>query len=176
MVVRGKALTRLEELLAQLEQTQGDVSSRMQELGTADRDAAAALGVDWRSFAWVRDRIGQLLTVQRRQADREVLAKELLRAQQDLAEQIGKARDQASRQFLEAQSTSLKKQLEKISRDQQVTEEEHAELALLENARADLATLQGRQEKVLRRVQIMIRERMSVLTPVPATPGASGSR
>ena len=39
----------------------------------AERDAARALGVEWRRFTWVRDQIGRLLTSQRQHEDQRLL-------------------------------------------------------------------------------------------------------
>ncbi|OYV92637.1 MAG: hypothetical protein B7Z68_10110, partial [Acidobacteria bacterium 21-70-11] len=72
VAVRARALQRLEAALADVESKGGDVLAHVQELSVAERDAARALGVDWRRFTWVRDQIGRLLTSQRQQEDQRL--------------------------------------------------------------------------------------------------------
>ncbi len=153
MAVRARALQRLETALADVESKGGDVLAHVQELSVAERDAARALGVDWRRFTWVRDQIGRLLTSQRQQEDQRLLQAELRRSKDDLEAQLKAAGDAATRQFLEAQIKALSAQLDRLERDRQIPAPQVQEMRVLESARAEIATLQGRQDKIQHRLQ-----------------------
>jgi chromosome segregation ATPase len=171
LAVRSKALQRLEDALVEVEQSGGDVLTHVQELTVAEREAARSLGVEWRRFTWVRDQVGRLLTTQRQREDQRVLLAELTRAKQDLSAQLEAARDSASRQFLEAQLKTLNSQLEKLDKDQRLPTPRVEEMKLLESARAEIATLQGRQDRVQRRLQELLQRAAQVSpSPVPTTP------
>jgi chromosome segregation ATPase len=171
LAVRGRALQRLEDALTDVEQSGGDVLSHVQELTVAEREAARSLGVEWRRFTWVRDQVGRLMTSQRQREDQRVLAAELTRARQDLSVQVEAARDPASRQFLEAQLKALNTQMEKLEREQQLPAPQVEEAKLLESARAEIATLQGRQDRVQHRLQVLLERSASAsATPHPARP------
>jgi hypothetical protein len=171
LAVRGRALQRLEDALTEVEQTGGDVLRHVQELTVAEREAARSLGVEWRRFTWVRDQVGRLLTSQRQREDQRVLVAELTRARQDLSVQLEVARDPASRQFLEAQLKALNTQMEKLERDQQLPTPQAEEAKLLEAARAEIATLQGRQDRVQHRLQVLLaRTAAASVTPLPSRP------
>ncbi len=172
LAVRGKALQKLEDALSGVEQSGGDVLAHVQEVTVAEREAARALGVEWRRFTWVRDQIGRLLTAQRQHEDQRLLLGELTRAKQDLAEQLAAARDPASRQFLEAQLKALTAQLEKLEREERVPAPEAGEMKLLESARAEVATLQGRQDRVQHRIQELLRR--AAEAPASPRPTAGG--
>lgn len=167
VAVRGRALQRLEDALTEVEAGGGDILGRVQELTVAERDAARSLGVDWRRYTWVRDQVGRLMTSQRQHEDQRVLAAELTRARQDLSTQLEAARDPASRQFLEAQLKALDVQLEKLDRERRIPPPQAEEAKLLESARAEIATLQGRQDKVQHRLQALL-ERSAVPPTQPA--------
>jgi len=171
LAVRGKALQKLEDALDVVEQSGGDVLTHVQELTVAERDAARSLGVEWRRFTWVRDQVGRMLTTQRQREDQRVLLAELGRAKQDLAAQLRVSRDAASRQFLEAQLKALDGQLEKLDSEQHLPTPRAEEMKLLESARAEIAMLQGRQDRVQRRLQELLqRASRPGATPI-ATPG-----
>ncbi|HVN31212.1 MAG TPA: hypothetical protein VMT45_04435 [Thermoanaerobaculaceae bacterium] len=167
LAVRGRALQRLEDALTEVEQSGGDILGRVQELTVAERDAARALGADWRRYTWVRDQVGRLLTSQRQREDQRVLAAELTRARQDLSAQLEVARDPASRQFLEAQLKALTVQVQNLEREQQVPPPQAEEARLLESARAEIATLQGRQDRVQHRLQVLLERSGASATPRP---------
>jgi hypothetical protein len=170
LTVRSKALQKLEDALDEVEKSGGDVLAHVQELTVAERDAARSLGVEWRRFTWVRDQVGRLLTTQRQREDQRVLLAELTRAKQDLTAQLQISRDAASRQFLEAQLKVLDGQLEKIESEQHLPTPKAEEMKLLEAARAEIAILQGRQDRVQRRVQELLqRAARSGATPVPTS-------
>jgi DNA anti-recombination protein RmuC len=172
LAVRGKALQRLEDALSDVEQGGGDVLAHVQEVTVAERDASRALGVEWRRFTWVRDQIGRLLTAQRQHEDQRLLLGELTRAKQDLAAQLAAARDPASRQFLEAQLKALSGQLEKLEREQRLPAPKAEEMKLLESSRAEVATLQGRQDRVQHRIQELLqRAAEEFATPRPTAGG-----
>ncbi len=165
LAVRSRALQKLEDALTEVEARGGDVLAHVQELTVAEREAARSLGVDWRRFTWVRDQVGRLLTTQRQREDQRVLLAELNRARQDLTAQLAVSRDSASRQFLEAQLKALEGQLEKISGDQRLPTLRAEEMTILAAARAEIATLQGRQDRVQRRLQELIQRAAQAATP-----------
>jgi hypothetical protein len=170
LAVRGRALQRLEDALTDVEQSGGDILGHVQELTVAERDAARALGVDWRRYTWVRDQVSRLMTGQRQREDQRVLVAELTRARQDLSAQLEAARDPASRQFLDAQLKALNVQVEKLEREQQVPPPQAEEARLLEAARAEIATLQGRQDRVQHRLQVLLERATASATPRPTRP------
>jgi len=170
LAVRGRALQRLEDALTDVEQSGGDILGHVQELTVAEREAARALGADWRRYTWVRDQVGRLMTSQRQREDQRVLAAELTRARQDLSAQLEVARDPASRQFLEAQLKALTAQVENLEREQRVPPPQAEEARLLESARAEIATLQGRQDRVQHRLQALLDRSASSATPRPSRP------
>ena len=170
LAVRGRALQRLEDALTEVEGSGGDVLAHVQELTVAEREAARSLGVEWRRFTWVRDQVGRLMTSQRQHEDQRVLAAELTRARQDLSAQLEAARDPASRQFLEAQVKALSVQMEKLNRDQHLPSPRVEEAKVLESVRAEIATLQGRQDKVQRRLQALLESAAGSATPHPTEP------
>lgn len=167
LAVREKALLRLEGALDEVESRGGDVLAQVQEVTVAERDAARALGAEWRRFTWVRDQIGRLMTSQRQHEDQRLLGTELARAREDLRAQLAAARDPAGRQFLDAQLKALTAQLEKLEHDRQVPAPQAEELRELESARAEIATLQGRQDRIQHRLQELL-QRASAGTATPA--------
>jgi hypothetical protein len=166
VTVRNRALQRLEEALADTDQAGAVILTRVKDLGAAERESAEALGVEWRVYARVRDHLARLLTAQRQREDRTLLAAELSRAQQDLSAQLSEAHDPASRQFLEAQINGLTQQLERLKKEQVQGPREIEELRVLESGRADIALLQGRQEKIQRRLQDLLAR---AVTPAPTS-------
>ncbi len=170
LAVRSKALQRLEDALAEVEANGGDVLARVQEITVAERDAARALGVEWRRFTWVRDQVGRLMTSQRQHEDQRLLAAELGKAKEDLGAQLAAARDAASRQFLEAQLKVVTEQLEKLNREREVAAPRAEELRVLESARAEIATLQGRQDKVQHRIQELLQRAANAAQAPAAVP------
>ena len=170
IAVRSKALQRLEDALAEVERSGGDVLGRVQELTVAEREAARSLGVEWRRFTWIRDEIGRLLTSQRQHEDQRVLDTELSRSREDLEAQLKSARDPATRQFLEPQLKVLSAQLGAVTRDRKLPGPEAEELRVLESARAEIATLQGRQDRVQHRLQELL-QRASGAAPAASGPG-----
>ncbi|MBZ5589210.1 MAG: hypothetical protein LAO05_11675 [Acidobacteriia bacterium] len=167
LAVRSKALQRLEDALADVEAKGGDVLAHVQELTVAEREAGRALGVEWRRFTQVREQIGHLLTSQRQHEDQRLLGAELTRAKEDLKAQLDAARDPASRQFLEAQLKVIGDQLDKLNRERQVPAPQAEEQRVLESARAEIATLQGRQDRAQHRLQELLQRAAS------ATPGTT---
>jgi chromosome segregation ATPase len=171
LAVREKALLRLEGALDEVESRGGDVLAQVQEVTVAERDAARALGAEWRRFTWVRDQIGRLMTSQRQHEDQRLLGTELARAREDLRAQLAAARDPASRQFLDAQLKALTAQLEKLEHDRQVPAPQAEELRELESARAEIATLQGRQDRIQHRLQELLQRGAAASGPAAvATP------
>ena len=167
LAVRSKAMQRLEDALGDVEENGGDVLAHVQELTVAEREAARALGVDWRRFTQVRDQIGHLLTSQRQHEDQRLLGAELARAKEDLRAQLDAARDPAGRQFLEAQLKVIGEQLDKLNRERQIPAPQAEEQRVLESARAEIATLQGRQDRVQHRLQELLqRAANAAATPV----------
>ncbi len=163
--MRGRALTYIEEALTLVERGGGGPVSSVQELGVAEQRAAGSYRVPWARYSWIRNEIGRLASLQRRAQDARVLAIELERTRGDLQSQLGAARDSASRQFLEAQIARLSVELERLKSERVPTAEEVAGMALLDSARAELAMLQGRQERLQRRLRDSIRRERPVAGP-----------
>lgn len=168
ITVRDKALQRLEDALDEAETSGGDVVSQVQDLGAAERDAARGLGVEWRQYVSVREHVGRLLSAQRQQEDQRLLVAELTRAKQDLEAQLAIATDAAGHQFLEAQIKSVSAQLERLGRETRAAGPRAPEFELLTSFRASLATQQGRQEHLLKRLQDVMRRTVESEKPNPA--------
>jgi hypothetical protein len=176
LAVRAKALTRLESEVAAAEDHGGSVLSRVAELSTAERDAVGSLGFDWRRYRWVREEVASLIAAQRQREDSNLLTLELTRARDDLLVQLKVAKDPASRQFLEAQVTSLDTQLEKLKTGRPVSAEEAQGLDLIAGARAELAVQQGRQDRVQRRVRDLVQRERAGGVPAPTAAPKTGAR
>ncbi len=156
LAVRNRALQRLEDAVSEVEVRGGDLVSKVEELSEAERQAAAGLGVDWPTYVAVRDEVARVLSLQRQREDVHLLALELSHTRQDLAAQLREARDAASRQFLEAQLKNLDSQLERLAVERAPTVAEQAEERVVQAVRADLATLQGRQDRLQRRIRDLL--------------------
>jgi len=176
LAVRAKALSRLENEVATAEQHGGSVLSRVVELSTAERDAVASLGFDWRHYRWVREEVASLIAAQRQREDSELLTLELSRARDDLLAQLKVAKDPASKQFLEAQVASLNTQLAKLKAGRPVTPVEAKGMELIAGARAELAVQQGRQDRIQRKLRELVQRERAGGAPAPAAgknqPGA----
>lgn len=158
IAVKGRALRQLEEALAASSDEGGDALAQLKDLVVVEREAAAALGADWQRYTWVKEEIARLLALQRQGEDAKLLALELERSKQDLATQLSRCRDAASRQFLQAQIDSLEHQLEVLERGQVLDPRSAAELTLIESARVQLAELQGQQDRIQRRIRALVRQ------------------
>jgi hypothetical protein len=169
LAVRSRALLRLEEALAAGFVPAGDVLARLEDIGVAERAAAQALGVEWGRYTRIRQEVGRLLGAQRRHDDARVLAAELARTRDDLAAQLARVRDQASREFLAAQIETLERKLGELEQERTLPAAEVEQLALIEEARAELATLQGRQEQIQRRAREILEKARAAAVPT-ATP------
>lgn len=173
LAVRDRAMDRLEESLENAPVDRDALLDRVDDITAAERDAAQALGVDWSDYSWVREELGRLLADQRQREDARILTLELERSRDDLEAQLEQVRDEASREFLRAQVTAIDGRLDRLERDQLVPAIEARALALVEEARADLATLQGRQDRIQRRLRELLQEARSreaaQVTPVPRT-------
>lgn len=165
VAVKGKALRQLEEALGQAEGGGGEVLGRLKDLVTSEREAAAALGVDWERYNWVKEEIARVLALQRQGEDARVLALELERSRDDLRAQLERTRDGASRQFLEAQIHSLERQLAVIAEERVLDPQVQASLRLVEAARVELAELQGRQDLLQKRIRELVRQERGADTP-----------
>lgn len=165
LAVRGRALDRLEASLDELSAAGGDVASRVQELSAAERQAARAVGVEWRRYSWVREEVARLLALQRQEEDAALLEAELDRARGELKSQLQVARDRASREFLEAQLKSLDSQLDKLKQGRKLTPQQADRMALLSNFRAQLAMQQGRLERLQKRIRDLVRAARAEATP-----------
>ncbi|MGE5236985.1 MAG: hypothetical protein ACM3O7_11615 [Acidobacteriota bacterium] len=177
LTVRNRALQRLEDSVAEVEAKGGDVVSSVEELGVAERRTAGGLGVDWQRYAAVREEVGRLMALQRRQEDARTLSLELSNARDDLTAQLRAARDPASRQFLEAQLKRLSGQLADLDRERQPTAEEVEQLKLLEHYRAQIAIQQGRQERLQRQIaELLEKNRVGGSAPVRVRASGGASR
>ena len=172
LAVRTKALQKIEDALDGVRVADASLVTRLGDTANAERTAASALGVPWSVYIWVRDEIARLLSEQRQQEDARVLAVELARTRKDLVWQLENVRDEASRQFLRAQVASLDAKLTTIERERKLSPEAARQLALLSDARADLATLQGRQDRIQRHLRELLAVARSaaatgIVTPTP---------
>lgn len=165
LAVRGRALQRLEESLEDVLRTGGDVGTRVKELSAAEREAAAALGVEWRRYVWVREEVARLMTLQRQEEDVALLRAELEKALEELDQQLKVARDRASREFLEAQRRTLERQHAKLADPTRTTQARAEAMELLASFRAELAVQQSRQEKLQRRLREILRSVRAEATP-----------
>lgn len=157
VAVRSKALQKLEESLEEVLRQGGDVGTRVKELSAAEREAAAAMGVEWRRYVWVREEVARLLTLQRQEEDVALLKSEVERALEELDQQLKVARDRASREFLQAQRTALEGQHAKLVESAQTSPARAEAMILLESFRAELAVQQSRQERLQRRIRDTLR-------------------
>lgn len=157
VAVRGRALQKVEEALAADEARGPRSAAALPDLGEAEREAAAALGVEYRRYLWARDRTARVLAMQRQAEDRRRLVAELARTQSDLLGQIGQTSDAASREFLEAQVRSLETQIASLRREQHDGHGVEAEAALVAAMRVDLAVLHSREERLQERLRQLVR-------------------
>jgi len=123
----------------------------------AERQAAGGLGVDWARYTGTREQVARLRSRQRRSEDTQRLLLELRGARDDLASQLAIARDPASRQFLEAQLRTLAGQIGELESERELTPSEQSQLELLESYRAEVALLNGRQERIEREARALAR-------------------
>jgi hypothetical protein len=163
ITVRNRALTRLEETLEEVRAGRADRLAAALELMPAERQAAGGLGVDWARYTGAREQVARLRSRQRRSEDTQRLLLELRGARDDLASQLAIARDPASRQFLEAQLRTLAGQIAELESERELTPSEQSQLLLLESYRAEVALLNGRQERIEREARALARP--------PGTPG-----
>jgi hypothetical protein len=157
VAVRTKALQRLEDALEKLSGDQAGAVAQLGELSSAERDAAAALGMDWSRYRWARARANQVMTAQRQAEDRRLLVGELSRVRDDLLSQMATTTDGASREFLQAQLASVETQLARLKEDQKLPPGLAREAELLATARVDLAMLAGREERLQERLRQALR-------------------
>ncbi|MCU0293916.1 MAG: hypothetical protein MUF10_18360 [Thermoanaerobaculaceae bacterium] len=157
VAVRVKALQRLEESVTRAEQGPSPDLAGVLELRLAEREAAAALGIDWRHYTWARDRTAHVMTEQRQAEDRRLLVGELARTRDDLLSQMAQSTDSASREFLQAQLASVETQLGRLQQDLRQSPQMVEEEKLLDAARVDLATLLSRQERLQERLRLLLR-------------------
>ena len=171
VAVRGRALQRQEAEIDQMSGASEDLLEEISDFAAAEREAARSLGVGWAHYRWIRQEIGRLLSEQRHQEDSRLLALELARTRDDLAAQLKQVRDEASRQFLQAQLARLDAKLSQIQEDQNLPPNEARELKLVEAVRAELALLQGRQDRIQRRIREMLQKTHEDATPAPTPAG-----
>jgi TolA-binding protein len=157
ITVRNRALTRLEETLDEVRAGRADRLAAALELMPAERQAAGGLGVDWVRYTGTREQVARLRSRQRRSEDTQRLLLELRGARDDLASQLAIARDPASRQFLEAQLRTLAGQIGELESERELTPSEQSQLELLESYRAEVALLNGRQERIEREARALAR-------------------
>lgn len=153
LVVRARALEQVEARLAGLPHDLADVPRHIQELRVAEREAAAAVGTDWRRYLWARDRVDQLLTLERQRGDRRLLLTELERTSRELAKQLGLAKDAATREAIRVRMAGIQRQVANLRGEQKLDPIEAEDLKLVAAVRAELADLDTRQEAVQKRVK-----------------------
>jgi hypothetical protein len=156
VTVRTKALERVEAALASLPKTGGDPTGHIQEIQVAERDSVNAMGVQWAHYLWVKDRVGQLLTLERQAEDRHLLLTELESTRNELILQQSHARDAASRQAIEVRLEGIKRQVEEMHVEELLSPEEQAELALIDALRPEAAALSSRQEAIQKKVKELL--------------------
>lgn len=161
IAVKGKALRQLEEALAASENEGGDVLSRVKDLAASEREAALALGVSWKRYSWVKEEIARALSEQRQREDAQLLTLELRRSKEDLEAQLERSTDEAAREFLQAQISTLDQQLGAMERERTLAPVATEQLRLLETVRAELAELQGQQDRLQRRIRELVRSSRS---------------
>lgn len=157
VAVRGRALQRVEEVAAVAEARGPGSTASLPDLGEAEREAAAALGVEYRRYLWARDRTARVLALQRQAEDRRLLVGELTRTQADLLIQMGQTSDPASREFLQAQVRSIEAQVARLRKELAGAPGVEAEVALIEAVRVDLALLHSREERVQEKLRQLVR-------------------
>lgn len=157
VAVRGRALQRVEEVAAVVEARGPGSAASLPDLGEAEREAAAALGVEYPRYLWARDRTARVLAMQRQAEDRRLLVGELTRTQADLLIQMGQTSDPASREFLQAQIRSIEAQVARLRKELAGAPGVEAEVALIEAVRVDLALLHSREERVQEKLRQLVR-------------------
>jgi hypothetical protein len=168
LAVRGRALQRLEGELTTLERQGGDVTSRVEELSAAEREAAESQGVGWRRYDAVRLRVSQLLTMERRRDDRRVLIGELERTRAELVRQQGTVKDPATRQAIGTRLAGIDGRLADLHRGQEIAESDKAEMVVLDAARPELAALDRRQEVIQQRIKTVLERHAPATVATPA--------
>ena len=168
LAVRGRALQRLESDLTGLELQGGDVSSRVEELSAAERVATEMQGLEWRRYDAIRQRVSQLLTVERQRDDRRVLIGELERTRMEMVRQQATVKDPATRQAIEARLAGLAARLTDLRRGQEVGASDREEMAVVDAARPELAALDRRQEAIQQRIKAALERHAPAVVPTPA--------
>lgn len=158
IAVRGRALRKIEDLLAQVEDNGVGELPGAPDLSVAEREAAMALGVEHWRYVWTRDRAAHVLAMQRQAEDRHLLVSELTRTRNDLLAQMAQTTDAASREFLQAQLRSVEVQVSKLHEEHGFTPAVAEEARLLEKARVDLALLASREERLQERLRQLVRK------------------
>lgn len=158
VAVRGRALRKIEDLLAQVEEEGGRELPGAPDFSLAEREAATALGVEHWRYAWTRDRAAKVLAMQRQAEDRRLLVSELSRTRNDLLAQMAQTTDAASREFLQAQLRSVEVQVSKLHEEHGFTSAIAEEARLLETVRVELAILASREERLQEKLRQMVRK------------------
>ncbi len=161
VAVRGRALQKVEERVAAEEARGSGPAASLPDLAEAEREAAAALGVEHGRYVWARERTARVLAMQRLAEDRRLLIGELTRTQVDLLNQLGQTSDPASREFLQAQVGSIEAQVARLRKELAGEPGVEAEVALIEAVRVDLALLHSREEKVQEKLRQLVRRQAS---------------
>jgi hypothetical protein len=165
--VRGRALQRLEADVTALERQGGDVSSRVEELSAAERGAAEVQGLAWRRYDTIRQRVSQLLTLERQRDDRRVLIGELERTRLELARQQGLVHDPATRQAIDGRLAGIADRLAELRRGQEVGASDREEMAVIDAVRPELAALDRRQESIQQRIKAVLEHHAPAVVPIP---------
>ena len=156
VAVRSRALQRSEETLDRLERGEISPLVAMEDIASAERRAAALLGVEWRRYSVIREEVGRTITEQRRREDSRLLTLELERALEEMRSQWQLSRDAATREFVQAQISSLEGQLARLELERELPPEEAAKREMLDRVRAELAMQAGRQERLQRRLRELL--------------------
>lgn len=156
VTVRSRALLRSEETLDRLERGEISPLAAMEDIASAERRAAALLGVEWRRYSAIREEVGRTITEQRRREDSRLLTLELERALEEMRNQRQQSRDAATREFVQAQISSLERHLARLELERELPPNEAAKREMLDRVRAELAMQAGRQERLQRRLRELL--------------------
>lgn len=155
LAVKRKALSRLEEALDLLERQGGNPIQELREMATYETEAAKALGFDPAYIAGVKEAVAALVALKSREEDALRVERELTRSREELRRQRELTKDQAARQFIDAQIQALGQELTKLAaeRERFSFKVKGSEKSLLSRYRVEMAQLQAREERVIRRLR-----------------------
>ncbi|MCS7182208.1 MAG: hypothetical protein NZ869_03775 [Thermoanaerobaculum sp.] len=153
LAVKRKALGRLEEALDRWQNSPAAPTRELLELTVVEKDAAKALGIDPARYRAIQETVARLTALKGRQEDALRLERELRRSVEELRFQAQHTKDQATREFLQAQITSLQEALARLAEERTQQTADEASFVVLSRYRVEMAQLQARQDRVARRLR-----------------------